>query len=245
MVDARIKFMQPDEDTAFGHHLKEVTRYLNIGIPSFTGTYNATLPEEERWMIQVHVPGRTFTPVTEPIEFSFDAPTWSLGKSMAAHITMGRIGEVYHKDLKDTICQICGRQDEQWEMISTRKDRSIAAFIQELNQHIRCQENQMCAGMTDLKKAMTRITELEEELKATREDYMEEIIVLVEKNDDLTRKLGVFMGDTAPGGEDDSSTCWENYIIIDHTDSDPDDSDDDYVDEAGANIMESSTDQFF
>ena len=55
---------------------------------------------------------------------------------MAAHITMGRIGEVYHKELKDTTYQICGRRDEQWEMISTRKDRSIAAFIQELNQHI-------------------------------------------------------------------------------------------------------------
>ena len=52
---------------------------------------------------------------------------------MAAHITMGRIGEVYHKELKDTIYQNCGHRDEQWEMISTRKDRSIAAFIQELN----------------------------------------------------------------------------------------------------------------
>ena len=48
---------------------------------------------------------------------------------MAAHITMGRIGEVYHKELKDTIYQICGRRDEQWEMINTRKDRSIVAFI--------------------------------------------------------------------------------------------------------------------
>ena len=74
-------------------------------------------------------------------------------------------------------------------MISTRKDRSIAAFIQELNQHIRQQENQMCTDMTDLKKAMTRITELEEELKATREDYMEEIVALVEKNDDLIKKI--------------------------------------------------------
>ncbi|KAM3189803.1 hypothetical protein ACQJBY_068202 [Aegilops geniculata] len=245
MADATINFMQPDEDTPFGRHLKEVTRYLNIGIPSFTGTYNATLPEEECRMIQVQVPGRTFTPVTEPIEFSFDAPTWSLGKSMAAHITMGRIGEVYHNDLKDTIYQICGRRDEQWEVISTRKDRLIASFIQELNQHIRRQENQMCAGMMDLKKAMTIISELEEELKATREDYMEEIVALVEKNGDLTKKLGVFMGDPAPGGEDESSTCPENYIIIDDTDSDPDDSDDDYVDEAGADIMESSTGQFF
>ena len=196
-------------------------------------------------MIQVQVPGRTFTPVTKPIEFSFDAPTWSLGKSMAAHVTMGRIGEVYQKELKDTIYEICGRRDEQWEMISTRKDRSIAAFIQELNQHIRCQENQMYAGMIDLKKAMTRIAKLEEELKATCEDYEEEIVVLVEKNDDLIKKIGVFMGDLAPVEEDEEpkEIHPEDYIIIDDTDSDP--SDDDFEDEAGADIMESSTDQNF
>ncbi|SPT17746.1 unnamed protein product [Triticum aestivum] len=242
MADPRNKFAQPDEDTPFGRHLKEVTRYLNIGIPSFTGTYSATLPEEERWMIRVYVPGRTFMPVTEPIEFSFDAPTWSPGKSMAAHIAMGRIGEVYHKDLKDTIYQICGRRDEKWEMISTRRDKSIAAFIQELNQHIRRQENQMCASMIDLKKVMTRNMELEEELKYTRDGYEEEIAMLLEKNEDLTRKLGVFMGDPAPGGDDDQP---EDYIIIDDTDSDPDSSDDDYQDEARADIMESSTDQNF
>ena len=103
MADAKNKFMQPDEDTPFGWHLKEVTKYLKIGVPSFIRTYNATLPEEEHCMIQVQVPERTFMPVTEPIEFSFDAPTWSLGKSMAAHITMGRIGEFYHNELKDTI----------------------------------------------------------------------------------------------------------------------------------------------
>ena len=158
---------------------------------------------------------------------------------------MGRIGEVYNKDLKDTNYQICGRRDEQWEMISTKKDRSIAAFIQELNQHIRRQENQMWADMIDLKKAKTRIIELEEELKSTRDGYEEEIATLLEKNDDLIKKIGVLMGDPAPGGEDDDYTCPENYIIIDDTDSDPDDSDDDFVDEAGADIMESSTDQFF
>ena len=103
----------------------------------------------------------------------------------------------------------------------------------------------MCAGMMDLKKAMTKIMELEEELKSTRDGYEEEMTILMEKNDDLTRKLGVFMGDPAPGGEDNDSTCPENYIIIDDTDSDPEDSDDDFVDEAGEDIMESSTDQFF
>ena len=164
---------------------------------------------------------------------------------MAAHITMGRIGEVYRNDLKDTIYQICGRRDKHWEMINTRKDRSIAAFIQELNQHIRRQENQMCADMIDLKKAKTRIKGLEEELKATREDYEEEIEVLVEKNDDLIKKIGVFMGNPMPKAKDDECTCPDNYIIIDDTDSDPDDSDDDYVDEAEADIMESATEDYF
>ena len=67
----------------------------------------------------------------------------------------------------------------------------------------------------------------------------------MEKDDDLIKKIRVFTGDPAPGGDDDDSTCPENYIIIDDTDSDPDDSDDGYVDEAGADIMESSIDQFF
>ena len=103
----------------------------------------------------------------------------------------------------------------------------------------------MCAGMIDLKNAMTRITELEEELKATREDYEEEIIVLVEKNDDLERKLGVFLGDPAPGGEDEEpkEIRPEDYLIIDDTDSDL--SNDDIEDEAGADIMESSTEEYF
>ena len=71
--------------------------------------------------------------------------------------------------------------------------------------------------------------------------------ILVEKNDDLTRKLGIFMGDPEPGGEDEEpkEIRSEDYIIIDDTDSDPNSSDDNYEDEAGADIMESSTDRKF
>ena len=46
----------------------------------------------------------------------------------------------------------------------------------------------MCAGMIDLKKAMTKSMELEEELKSTRDGYEEEIVTLLEKNDDLIKK---------------------------------------------------------
>ena len=130
-------------------------------------------------------------------------------------------------------------------MISTKKDRSITAFIQELNQHIRRQENQMCAGMIDLKKAMTRITELEEEIKSTCDGYEEEIVVLVEKNDDLSKKIRIFIGDPTPVEEEEEpkEIRPEDYIIIDDTDSGL--SNDDYEDEAGADIMEFATEEYF
>ena len=105
----------------------------------------------------------------------------------------------------------------------------------------------MCADMIDLKKAKTRIKELEEELKATREDYEEEIEVLVDKNADLTMKLAIFMGGPIPVDEDEEpkEISPEDYIIIDGTDSEQDSSNDDYVDEAGADIMESTSIEYF
>ena len=105
----------------------------------------------------------------------------------------------------------------------------------------------MCTDVIDLKMARTRIKELEEELNATREDYEEEIEVLVEKNDDLIKKIGIFMGGPTPVEEDEEpkEISPEDYIIIDGTDSEADSSDDDYVDEAGADIMESTTVEYF
>ena len=63
------------------------------------------------------------------------------------------------------------------------------------------------------------------------------------EDDDLEKKIGVFMGNPVPKAEVDECTCPDNYIIIDDTDSEP--SEDDWIDEAGADIMESSTDQNF
>mgnify|MGYP005825274931 CR=1 FL=1 len=105
----------------------------------------------------------------------------------------------------------------------------------------------MCTDMIDLKKARTRITELEEELKFTRDGYEEEIRTLLEKNDDLVKKIGIFMVGPTPVEEDEEpkEIRPDDYIIIDDTDSDPDDIDDDYVDEAGADIMESATEEYF
>ena len=99
--------------------------------------------------------------------------------------------------------------------------------FQEMGDHIPRQENQQIIHMKKIKKLVRRNNELEEEIKSTCDGYEEEIVVLLEKNEDLKKKLGVFMGDPAPR----ENNHQEDYIIIDDTDSDPD-SDDDYVDEA-------------
>ena len=93
---------------------------------------------------------------------------------------------------------------------------------------------------------MKKNVELEEELKSTRDGYEEEIAVLVEKHEDLKRKLGLPMENHKREPEKEIRS--EDYIILDDTDMDSDandDSDDDNIDEAGADIMESSTGQNF
>ena len=106
----------------------------------------------------------------------------------------------------------------------------------------------MCANMIDTKNMMTRNMELEEELKSTRDGYEEEIVVLLEQNEDLRKKIGISVVRAEPEVDIRS----EDYIILDDTDTDSDaeeDTDDedgdDFEDEVGADIMESSTDQNF
>jgi hypothetical protein len=119
MATPNIKFAQPDETMPFGRCLMEIVKYLQIALPSMTGTFIATLPEEKCWRIEVHIPGRTFEKTTEPINFSLEAPTWSLGRCMAAHAALGRICEEYHKDLEGTTYRMCGRRDPQGEIVRT------------------------------------------------------------------------------------------------------------------------------
>ena len=97
----------------------------------------------------------------------------------------------------------------------------------------------MCADMTELKKAKAKIIELEGELKATRKDYMDEIVALARHNGDLKQEIEELKRKLASQEEDEYVACPDNYIIIDDTDSDP--SEPDFEDEAGSDIMESST----
>jgi len=56
MSSTMTQFTQPDETMPFGRRLMKITKYLNIGLPSFTGTLKTSTLEDRRWRIDVHIP---------------------------------------------------------------------------------------------------------------------------------------------------------------------------------------------
>ncbi|KAE8815927.1 hypothetical protein D1007_06461 [Hordeum vulgare] len=79
----------------FRKELMQITKDLRIALPSITGNPTSSYPEDSRYRIEVHIPGRTFEPCTEPVDFKFIAPSLILGRDMAVHCALGRIKEVY------------------------------------------------------------------------------------------------------------------------------------------------------
>ncbi|KAE8772805.1 hypothetical protein D1007_55133 [Hordeum vulgare] len=68
------EFCQPDATMPFGKELVQITKNLRIALPTITGKPTSSYPEVSRYRIEVHVPGRTFEPRTEPVDFKFIAP---------------------------------------------------------------------------------------------------------------------------------------------------------------------------
>ncbi|KAE8779187.1 hypothetical protein D1007_47824 [Hordeum vulgare] len=111
------EFCQPDTTMPFGKELVQITKDLRIALPTITGKPTSSYPEDSRYRIEVHIPGRTFQPRTEPMDFKFIAPNWILGRDMAIHCALGRIKEEY-KDLGEVqrdsgASRDQGRQEDQ------------------------------------------------------------------------------------------------------------------------------------
>ncbi|KAE8766727.1 hypothetical protein D1007_62008 [Hordeum vulgare] len=89
------EFCQPNALVPFGKEVVQITKDLRISLPTITGKPISSYPKDSRYRIVVHIPGRTFEPRTEPVEFKFIAPSWILGRDIAVHYAVGRIKEEY------------------------------------------------------------------------------------------------------------------------------------------------------
>ena len=137
MSTPRPQFYQPKEKSPFGAQLHSVCEHLSIGLPSFTGKFIAASPEESLWRVNVSIPGRMVEPETDSIDFSLEAETWDIGKSMATHASLGRIREEYHRELKGTHFYALGRLGPEGEPIRTRDLDKVVQHIQDLEGQIR------------------------------------------------------------------------------------------------------------
>ena len=75
----------------FGRRIVQITKELKIALPSITGTPTMAFPNDRRFRIQVHIPGRTFGNLLAPTDFKFIAPDWIIGRDLAIHSALGHI----------------------------------------------------------------------------------------------------------------------------------------------------------
>ena len=175
------EFYQPDETMPFGKQLVQIVRELRIALPTITRTLIKALSTDPRWKIEVHIPGRTFRNITEPIDFQIVFPTWTLGRNIAVHRALGCIREEYKDELFGSDLTMVSRKTADGEIVRTRNDDSILSFVQDLEVHIRTLEIQTRRSTKTAKKLMTREVELEDDFREARYEHEDEVKDLLER----------------------------------------------------------------
>ena len=137
------EFCQPDETMLFGWRLVQITKELKIALPSITETPIMAFPEDRRYRIKVHIPGRTFGSLSAPVDFKFTTPTWILGRDIAVHRALGRIQEEYMTELVGSVHTMISRRTADGEIIRTIHDDSVHSYVQDLEAHIKALEIQL------------------------------------------------------------------------------------------------------
>ncbi|KAI5013147.1 hypothetical protein ZWY2020_028101 [Hordeum vulgare] len=163
---------QPDTTMPFRKELVQITKDLRIAVLTITGKPTSSYPEDSRYRIEVHIPGRTFEPRTEPMDFKFIAPSWILGRDMAIHCALGRIKDEYKgclisPDLFATLEKHSGTL-EYHAIKDARKIKQLSLRELELEDaaqeaHYE-QELEVKDFLERIKKLKTRVAYLEEEL---------------------------------------------------------------------------------
>uniref|UniRef100_A0A8I6X4X5 Uncharacterized protein n=1 Tax=Hordeum vulgare subsp. vulgare TaxID=112509 RepID=A0A8I6X4X5_HORVV len=156
------EFCQPDATMPFGKELVQITKDLRIALPTITGKPTSSYPEDSRYRIEVHIPGRTFQPRTEPMDFKFIAPNWILGWDMAIHCALGRIKEEYKGCPISPDLFTVSRRNEDGEIISSKTKDALLSYAQTLEKHSGTLEHRVIKDARKIKQLSLRELELEE-----------------------------------------------------------------------------------
>ena len=202
------EFCQPDETMLFGRRLVQITKELKIALPSITVTPIMAFPEDRRYRIKVHIPGRTFGSLLAPVDFKFTAPTWILGRDIAVHSALGRIQEEYMTELVGSDHTMISRRTADGEIIHTIDDDFVRSYVQDLEAHIRALEIQMRRSLKTVQKLHLREIELEDAAREAHYEHEDEVKDSMERLEDRKKYIATLeekmdLGeDLFPSGDD-------------------------------------------
>ena len=202
------EFCQPDETMLFGRRLVQITKELKIALPSITGTPIMAFPEDRRYRMKVHIPGRTFGSLSAPVDFKFAAPTWILGRDIAVHSALGRIQEEYRTELVGSDHTMISRRTADGEIIRIIDDDSVHSYVQDLEAHIRALEIQMRRSLKMVQKLHLREIELEDAAREAHYEHEDEVKDFMERLEDRKKYIATLeektdLGeDLFPSGDD-------------------------------------------
>ncbi|KAI4987241.1 hypothetical protein ZWY2020_020041 [Hordeum vulgare] len=183
------EFCQLDATMPFRKELMQITKDLRIALPTITWKPTSSYPEDSRYRIEVHVPGRTFEPRTEPVDFKFIAPNWILGRDMAVHCALGRIKEVYRGCPISPDLFTVSRRGEDGEIISSKTKDALLSYAQTLEKHSGTLEHRVIKDARKIKQLSLRELELEEAAREAHYEHELEVKDFLERIEKLKTRV--------------------------------------------------------
>uniref|UniRef100_A0A8I6X8G3 Uncharacterized protein n=1 Tax=Hordeum vulgare subsp. vulgare TaxID=112509 RepID=A0A8I6X8G3_HORVV len=183
------EFRQPDTTMAFGKELVQITKDLRIALPTITGKPTSSYTEDSRYRIEVHIPGRTFEPRTEPMDFKFVAPNWILGRDMAIHCALGRIKDEYKGCPISPDLFAVSRRNEDGDIISSKTNDALLSYAQTLEKHSGTLEYHGIKDARKIKQLSLHELELEDAAREAHYEHELEVKDFLERIEKLKTRV--------------------------------------------------------
>ena len=183
------EFCQPDTTMPFGKELVQITKDLRIAVPTITGKPTSSYPEDSCYRIEVHIPGRTFEPRTEPMDFKFIAPSWILGRDMAIHCALGRIKDKYKGCPISPDLFVVSWRNEDGDIISSKTNDALLSYAQTLEKHSVTLEYHAIKDAKKIKQLSLRELELEDAAQEAHYEHELEVKDFLERIEKLKTRV--------------------------------------------------------
>ncbi|KAI5018555.1 hypothetical protein ZWY2020_043443 [Hordeum vulgare] len=183
------EFCQPDTTMPFRKELVQITKDLRIALPTITGKPTSSYLEDSRYRIEVHIPGRTFQPCNEPMDFKFIAPNWILGRDMAIHCALGRIKDEYKGCPISPDLSAVSRRNEDGDIISRETKDALLSYAQTLEKHSGTLEYHAIKDARKIKQLSLRELELEDAAREAHYEHELEVKDFLERIEKLKTRV--------------------------------------------------------